>query len=260
MLRAIVVAAACVVAGAVQASDVGKPVFVPLPSSPALAGDLALSIGGLWIGGNYLYTTFDALGRVNMPLNGNRNLEIEAGAGAVVYDPNSYPAYEDAIAHLWGMRKPTAALGLYGGAIFGNGDIDWTLGVEGKHFLAAGSWGFSAGAIGCGDCGRALGAFMLSYNHYFNPNHRIGVYGAVLTDFNFALWEVGAEAEHRFMHPVSLFANVTYVGGTGGPSGYVTAKGGVRFFLDAPDDTIQSHERKVPWQFWLPREFTLVVG
>ncbi len=248
-------------AGSALAADVSAPVVYPsapvAAPGPALAGDLSLAIGGLFYEDQWLWGSFNALGRVNKPLGGKLNLEVEAGGqAAVLSGGDSVPAYVDAVAHLWGMHSPTAALGLYGGAIFAPGRISWVGGAEAKHFTSYGSWGVSAGVTQlC--CTRAVGAFTASYNHYFNPNHRIGFRAAVLTDFSFAIWEVSADVEHRFMQPVSLFAEGMYLGGDG-PSGYWSLKGGVRFYLDDPADTLQSHEKKVPWTTWVPTIFTFI--
>ena len=253
LLAATIIAAT---AGASFAADASRPVITQAPvysPGPTLTGDLSLSLGGAWFDGNNL-GLFETLGRVNVPLHGTWNLEVEAGGQAVFEGGGGQPYYVDAIAHLWGMHSPTAAWGLYGGAVFSYGPIGWTGGVEAKHFLTNGSWGVSAGVIRvC--CTSTVAAFTASYNHYFNPNHRIGVRAAVLTDFSGAQWELSADVEHRFMHPISLFAQGTYIGGSG--SGFWMAKAGVKFYLDAPGDTLQSHEMKVPWTTWVP---TLAFG
>ena len=243
-------------AGTVLAADVSRPVVTPGPiytPERTVAGDLSLSVGGIWYGSEHLYNTFNTLGRVNVPLHDTWNLEVEAGGEAMLFGGGaSEPYYVDAIAHLWGMHSPTAAWGLYGGAVFGGSPvIGWTGGAEAKHFLSSGSIGLSAGAMRiC--CTQTFGVFTASYNHYFNPNHRIGVQAGILTNFTYSTWEISADVEHRFMHPVSLFAQASYIGGNFGPSGIWTAKAGVKFYLDDQGDTLQSHEMKVPWTTWVP--------
>ncbi len=258
LLRSFVAVALTSFAGTAIAADAGRPVVYPTAPvatpGPVLAGDLSLAVGGLFYEGYSLWGTFNVLGRVNKPLNDNLNLEVEGGGAAEFFSGgSSQPAYEEAVAHLWGMHSPTAALGLFGGAIFSYGPITWLGGVEAKHFLTNGSWAVSAAAMRvC--CTTTVGAFTASYNHYFNPNHRIGIRAAVLTDFSYSSWELSADVEHRFMHPISLFAEASLFG-EDGSGGYWTAKGGVRFFLDGFGDTLQSHEKKVPWTTWVSPEY-----
>ena len=248
-------------AGTALAADAGRPVVYPsapvLAPGPALAGDLSLAVGGRFYRNFSQYGTFDALARVNMPLNGNVNLEVEAGGRAHFYAGGyGQPSYVDAVAHLWGMHSPTAAWGAFGGAVFGFGQIGWVGGVEAKHFLANGSFGASAAAMRvC--CAQTVGLFTASYNHYFNPNHRIGIRAAVMTDFTYATWQLSADVEHRLANPVSLFAAVSLIGGDG-PSGFWSAKGGVKFYLGDQGDTLQSHEKKVPWTLWVPDVYDLM--
>ena len=253
--RLIVAAAATLLTGAALAADASRPIVYPSAPPPApgptLTGDLSLSVGGLFDHGYYEYGLFNTLARVNKPLNDKLQLEVEAGGQALFYGGESERVYVDGVAHLWGMHSPSAAWGVFGGATFGYGSIGWVGGAEAKHFLAKGSLGVSAAATYCGLCGTTVGAFTASYNHYFNPNHRIGIRAGVLTDFSYALWEVAADVEHRFTHPISLFAEATYFGGDG-RANFWTAKGGVRFFLDDQGDTLQSHETKVPWSVWQP--------
>ena len=266
MLRKALIATTVIVAtaGAALAADVTPPIVTPGPISspgPTLTGDLSLSLGGLWFeavqGPTGSLGVFNTLGRVNVPLHGTWNLEVEAGGGAVFEGGEGQPYYINAVAHLWGMHSPTAAWGLYGGAVFGYGPISWTGGAEAKHFLTNGSVGVSAGVMRlC--CTETLGVFTASFNHYFNPNHRIGVHGAILTDFSASTWEVSVDVEHRFMHPISVFAEASYISLPFGVSAHAwTAKGGVKFYLDAPGDTLQSHEKKVPWTTWVPNYFLL---
>ena len=257
MLRRVLVAATIITAtaGTALAADASRPVVPPGSTYqfvPMLTGDLSISVGGLFYEGENIYNIFDTLGRVNKPLSDKLNLEVEAGGGAFFEGGGSEPYYIDAVAHLWGMHSPTSALGLYGGAIFGLGPvIGYEAGVEAKHFFANGSLGASAGVQRvC--CITTAGIFTASFNHYFNPNHRIGVRAALATAYGETYWELSADVEHRFMHPISVFAQGTYIGGSYGPSGAWTVKGGVKFYLDAPSDTLQSHEMKVPWTTWVP--------
>ena len=255
--KMIVTAAVTSLAGTAIAADAGRPVvFQSAPAiapEPTLAGDLSLAAGGLFYGGGWLWGTVSTLARVNIPLSGNKNLEVEAGGGANIYGGGStQPTYVNAVTHLWGTHSPSAAWGVFGGAVSGFGPIGWVGGVEAKHFFANGSLGVSAAAVRCYWCGgETVGAFTASFNHYVNPNTRIGIRGGIFTNFSLATWEVGADVEHRFTHPVSLFAEAMYLGGDG-PSGFWAAKGGVRFYLDDQGDTLQSYEKKVPWTTWVP--------
>ncbi len=264
MLRTILAATATAIAsfaGVAVAADAGYAVPVPGPTSapgPSLTGDLSLAIGAVMYGGSAQYGVLSTLGRVNVPLHGTWNLEVEAGGSAIFEGGDSQPSYIDAVAHLWGMHSPTAAWGVFGGAVFGFPVVSWAGGVEAKHFLPNGSFGASAAVWTCSYCDTS-GAFTVSYNHYFNPNHRIGVRAAILTDFTYSIWEVSADVEHRFAHPISLFADATYVGSSGGPGNFWVAKGGVKFYLDAPADTLQSHETKVPWTMWVPAYFSILM-
>ncbi len=254
--RLILAAAAASFPVSALAADATSPNYGP---GPTLAGDLSVAVGGVWADGSYGYSLFDTLGRVNTPLGGNWNLEVEATGAAIFDGGSSAPAYVDALAHLWGTHSSSSAWGFFGGGVFGYGSILGIAGAEAKHFLTGGSLGGSAAVIACTDCGYTLGAFAVSYNHYFNSNHRIGLRGAILTDFSSSVWELTADAEHRFAHPVSLFVAATYTGGDGGPSAFWTARGGVRFYLDGFGDTLQSHERQVPWTAWIPDYFAIAV-
>ncbi len=252
--RTIIAATAISLAGAAYAADAGRTVAVPGPtySAPTLTGDLLLTLGATGYDGGSSYGLFDTLARVNKPLGGQLNLEIEAGGGAGFEGGSSEPFYVDAVAHLWGMHTPTSAWGVFGGATFAQGAVIGLGGVEAKHFLANGSFGAAAAVVNCTYCG-TLGAFSVSFNHYFNPNHRIGVQAAMVTDFGSSYYDITVDVEHRFAHPIGLFAAASFLGGDG-PNAWV-ARGGLRFYLDGPGDTIQSHETKVPWTVWLPTFF-----
>ncbi len=211
----------------------------------AIDGDLSLSVGGIVDGSGV--GVFETQGRVNLPKGGGWNLEVEAGGLALFQGGASQPYTIDAMAHLWGMHTATAAWGAFGGALFVQGPQFWVVGAEAKHFFQSASLGAAAAVVACGNCGGfTAAALFLGYNHYFNPNHRIGVRGTVLTGSGETLWQLSADAEHRFMHPVGLFGEVAYLGSNYGGHAWI-AKGGFRFYLDGPADTLQSHEMKLPW-------------
>jgi hypothetical protein len=237
--------------GTAMAADAARPVpapVAPAAAAPSLAGDLSIALGlfGYTDGGSS-YGLFDAAARVNKPLGGTWNLEVQAASQAAFSGGDSEPLYTDVYGYLWttGARH---IWGVFGGASFGLGQTIGTVGLQAKHFTRQGSFGAYAAYNASNYYDFA--SFGVAGNFYFNPNHRIGVSAQVLTDFSETNWSVALDFEHRFQHPIGLWAAAKYTG-YGNSYGLYQALVGLRFYLDGPGDTLQSHERLVPWFYEL---------
>jgi hypothetical protein len=86
-------------------------------------------------------------------------------------------------------------------------------------------------------------------NFYLNPNFRLGAGVQFIDGFvggDYLAWNV--DAEYRFAgSPWSLWAYYTAFDAAGTTSNAIL--GGFKWFWDAPNSTLQSHEQDVPFWF-----------
>jgi hypothetical protein len=241
--------------------------------SPAV-GDLSAGVGWVSIQGtppSETNVTFTSVGRGNKPLGMNWNLEGQADVKSLFQqqggNKSGAAAQADAYAHLWG-RYPNAAFGMFLGTSPVN-PILTSLGGEIKGYSPRAAFGAAAAAtfMNFGHVTATGWTLNLYGNFFFNPNIRLGIRGAVLrgvgglspavgliTD---TVWVATLDYEQRIpSFPLSLWVALSRVqaanpGSSLTMNSWVT-EGGIRFFLDKPNATLQSHDRDVPFTFILP--------
>ncbi len=239
------VAALCALAGAAQAADgLRGPVYA---TQPIVTGDIEVGLGRLNSAGGTNAGVFTGTGRANMPVGGAMNIELQSTANAV-YLNGASQQWNDVYAHAW-WRSSNSAWGIFGGTEF-IGQMLHAVGGEGKlYFGNVSLTGEVARLWTSSTPTSALWEAAGSVNVYLNPNLRIGggvqvFSGATATD----LWVWSIDAEARFAGaPWSIWGYASSYNANNATS-YV-ALAGFKWFLDAPNSTLQSHEKDVPFWF-----------
>jgi hypothetical protein len=256
-------------AGAADLSD--SYVFIKdavEPAPPSVVGHLELSAG--WWHREFSDNPevdnrirLEGHGRINIPLVGNWNLELEAG-GAWATEENIDQDKTDinGFAHLWtdwtGLR-----LGAFGGAdlVDNTGDV-WvtTGGAEGEIDIGNNLTLGLQGSYSDADCPDCNFVYVLGWADFYpGPNTKIRIQAGWgdLVDINdpaFNFWNVSGTAEHRFAGtPISIFAKAGYESIYQQAAEIVSVAGGLRIFFDGNVLTLQEHDHQVPFEYRLPQ-------
>jgi hypothetical protein len=242
MPRVVLVAALSALAGAAYAAD-GRgsgPIYSP---QPIVTGDVELGLGRFFPALGPDTGVFTGTARANMPIQGSLNVELQT-SGNALYLNGASQQWLDVYGHVW-QRLPSAAWGLFGGTEFIGSMIN-AVGAEGKMYLGNVSVGGEAARLWTQSA--AAWEVAGNANVYLNPNLRIGAGGQFVTGFGSDLWTWSIDAELRMPGtPWSIWAYGSSLA-VSGTTSYV-ALGGFKWFLDAPNSTLQSHEKDVPFWF-----------
>jgi hypothetical protein len=211
----------------------------------------------------------NTLGRGNIPL-GMMGWNVEVQAGGKTYfafqglNSAGVPIQADVYGHLW-KRGQNAAFGLVVG-IAPQSAVFTSVGGELKVYTPRASFGGAAAATFLPASGTTYSGWTFNgaLNFFLRPDIRLGLRGAVL-DFTNApsplstgAWEVGFDYEQRLPGaPISLWLGVTRGEGLTGQYKAWRTEAGVRFFLDQPKSTLQSHDRDVPFTLVVPLLYPL---
>jgi hypothetical protein len=245
MIRRIALAAVLAAgAGAAEAADAFGPGAVFLPQ-PIVTGDLEVGLGIFRPDGGTDTGVFTTTGRANVPLQGSLNVQLQTTGTALFLDGMSMQ-WTDFYGHVW-QRLPTTAWGLFGGTAFLGGMVH-AAGAEAKVYLGNISLGGEAAYLWTSTGGTNAWEVAGAANMYLDPNTRIGAGIQHITGFasDYTAWNV--DIEHRFAgSPWSVWGYFTSIDVAGTSSWAALA--GFKWFMDAPNSTLQSHEQDVPFWF-----------
>jgi hypothetical protein len=228
----------------------GDPIYSP---QPMVVGHLELGIGILSsddFGIGEDLGAFVGAGRANIPFSGGAwNIELEAGGGALFDDGESISSI-GAAGHVW-TKLNGAAIGVFGAVNFPTGATVYTLGLEGEAYLGNVTLGADADynwvdGLGDGEFWSVSGWA----DFYFTPDFRLGGELAYLSGDVPDTWSAALDAEYRFSgSPFSLWAEGKYTSIEAGPDADIWAGlVGFRVFMDGAGETLQGHDRQVPWE------------
>ena len=245
-------AAAAVFAMPAFAADTLAPrAPLAVPEPPMVTGHVEMGIGVLsGFDGGSTSGLFTGAGRANKRLWHGWNMELEAGGAGVFGSPSTATSVFSGYGHFWYMPTAGHAFGAFGGGAFVSGATVTTLGVEGKAHLGP----LSIGATVADNFATGGGSFWvtgLSAASYLNPNTRLGI-GATFIGGNSIgsssnLTIVTADAEHRFVDPISMWGSLSYL--AGGSSNGWAGLIGLRIFADPNNNTLRAHDGVVPWHY-----------
>ena len=88
----------------------------------------------------------------------------------------------------------------------------------------------------------------LAANDYLDPNTRLGVKATVAGGGTYVLT---ADAEHRFVDPISIWGAVNYGSSTSSAHAWA-ALVGLRIFADGTNGTLRGQDDIVPWHITDP--------
>jgi hypothetical protein len=240
------VAALSVLAGAAYAADrAGVQLRQIYPTQPLLTGDLEVGLGIFHPSAGSDSTVFTTTTRVNVPHQGSLNFEIQT-SGNAISSPLGWGQWVDAYGHAW-QRLPSSAWGAFGGTEFVVGTTVSAIGAEAKHYFGNISVGGDVAYLWSGTGSNAW-ELAGAANLYLNPNFRVGFGAQSVTGFSADIVTLSIDAEVRLPgSPWSIWGYASSVA-IGSATSYV-ALGGFKLFLDAPNSTLQSHEKDVPFWF-----------
>src|ERR1043166_6730055 len=148
LVRAIAGWAVALAAGTTPAMAADRT--VPIAAGPAVAGDLLLGFGPVWVDdapSNVHAWEYSALGRANVPLGPRWNIEAEGNVKSVLISTTvgtlANATDVDGYLHLWTRHSGNSAWGVFGG-VSPLIDVFSFFGGEVKHYLPRASFGAAA--------------------------------------------------------------------------------------------------------------------
>jgi hypothetical protein len=246
MRRTALVAALTALATSSYAADTRAPFNQPWTA----AADIEAA-AGVFHGSSGQVDVFTTTGRANLPFLGSMNLEVQTTANTLFTGGGSTFSWMDAYAHAW-HRAPTSAWGVFGGAQFASATFT-SLGVEAKHYIGNVSVGGDVAYLWVTPTSTKAWQASANADVYFTPNHRLGFGAQYIKGSSTNMWNLRVDAEGRLAGtPWSLWAWATHFNSSGTTAWAALA--GFRWYIDAPNSTLQSHGKDVPffYQSMLP--------
>lgn len=206
-------------------------------------------------------------GRVNIPLAGNWNMELETG-GVWLIDTDGGTSDVDfldvgAAGHLWadlgGFR-----IGAFGAVDYLNNASEvWVWSAGGEAEVDIGNnliLGIQSAYID-GSCDSPCDLFSVTgwLDFYPNPNTKLGIEASYVdlldtSSSTFEFWNLWGTLEHRFAgSALSLFARGGYEASFEQVIETYAITAGLRVFLDGNALTMRQHDQQVPFKFRLPQ-------
>jgi len=241
-------AVAAVLASSALAADSAPRSPVLYAPAPMVTGHVEMGLGVFSAGSTS--GLFTASGRANKVLWHGWNMELEAGGNGIFGSPSSATSVFSGYGHFWTMATPVHAFGVFGGAAFTTGTTVTTVGIEGKAHLGALTLGASIADSFPTGGGSNFWTGNLSAAAYLDPNTRIGAAATVASGNGFGsttVYVLTADAEHRFVDPISMWGSLNYVTATGSGSNAWAGLLGLRIFADPVNSSLRSHDDIVPW-------------
>jgi len=230
------------------AADTAPRSAVLYAPAPMVTGHVEMGLGILNSGPTA--GLFTGSGRGNKVLWHGWNMELEAGGAGVFGSPSTATSLFSGYGHFWTMATPLHAFGVFGGAAFATGSTVTTLGIEGKAHLGALSIGASIADSFPTGGGSNFWTGNLSAAAYLDPNTRIGAAATVANGNGFGsttVYVLTADAEHRFVDPISMWGSLNYVTATSSGGNAWAGLLGLRIFADPVNSSLRSHDDIVPW-------------
>jgi hypothetical protein len=242
--RTVLVAALMAFATASHAADNRLPYAQPWST----AADLEVAAGVYHSPAGH-FDVFTTTGRASVPFHGAMNLEVQTTANTLFFGGGTSTTWMDAYAHAW-HRTPSSAWGVFGGAEFAGpaiGTID-SVGIEAKHYLGNISLGGDAAYVWRATPSNRAWEVSATADVYFTPNHRIGLAAQYVKGGSTNVWDVRVDAEARLARtPWSAWAWAAHFNASG--VSQWAALAGFRWYIDAPNSTLQSHGQDVPFYY-----------
>jgi len=230
---------------------IGDPIYAP---RPMVVGHLEMGMGIAdhtdCDGCDHTSGLFVGAARVNLPLGGTWNLELEAGGGSW-FDHGEGRSSIGALGHLW-TKLDNAAAGVFGGVNFPTYDlVEGTAGLEGEVYFG----NLTLGASGSYNWGNGFDYWLVGAGAdlYLTPESKLSAeasyYDGDFFSASFTEWNARAIGEHHFAGtPLTGWVEASYTDYGDGFGHEWAGLAGIRVLLNnKPDTTLQEHDRDVPW-------------